>query len=102
MNHNWKIYDLKRTISDGVVTEVYYGCESENGTAYTRKVGSFTITGSAEDEGFIEYNSLQSSDVLGWLDSNVDKSSIESINSSSIAEIITKQAARTTSTGLPW
>lgn len=102
MKHNWTIYNLKRTISDGVVTEVTYGCESEDGSAYTRHIGSFTITGSTEDEGFIAYDSLQSSDVIGWLDSNVDKSSIESSNSGSIADALTRQAARTTVSGLPW
>ena len=30
MTHTWKIYDLKRTIADGVVTEVTWACESES------------------------------------------------------------------------
>ena len=29
MNHVWKIYDLKRKIADGMVTEVTWACESE-------------------------------------------------------------------------
>lgn len=102
MNHNWTIYNLKRTISNGVVTEVTYGCESHLKGFYTRHVGSFSLTGSTEDEGFIAYNSLQTSDVLGWLDSNVNKSSIETSNSSSLASDEIKAANSISATGLPW
>ena len=28
MEHNWKIYDLKRVISDGMVIQATYACES--------------------------------------------------------------------------
>ena len=102
MKHNWIIYDLKRTISNGVVTEVFYGCESHLKEFYTRHVGSFSLTGSTDDEGFIAYNLLESSDVLSWLDSNVNKSSIETSNSSSLASDEIKAANRISATGLPW
>lgn len=102
MEHTWKIYDLKRTIADGVVTEVTYACESKHDNIGTRKIGELTVTGSAGDEGFIAYDDLTQSDVLGWIDSNVDKTSIETSNSASIAATITARAARTSSRGTPW
>lgn len=102
MTHNWKIYDLKRTIADGVVTEVTYACESQLSGSSTRKIGNITVVGSVDDPGFIAYDSLTKADVLGWIDSNVDKASIETENSASIAQRIEARAARTTAQGTPW
>ena len=102
MQHNWKIYDLKRTISDGVVNLVTYACESEDSGYGTRKIGELTVTGSASDPGFIAYESLTEANVLAWVTSSVDTASFESENSSSIASTIVAQAAITESNGTPW
>jgi|SRR6056300_277104 len=102
MEHIWKIYDLKRTISSGVVTEVTYACESELSGSGTRKIGDLTLTGSTEDANFIAYEDLTQADVLGWVDSNVDKTVFETENSSSIASSIVARAAITESKGTPW
>lgn len=102
MIHNWKIYNLKRTISDGVVFEVTYGCESSHEDTFIRKINDFNISGSISDDNFITYDNLTETDVLGWVDSNVDKSSIETANSASIAEDIIAKAAITDVEGIPW
>ena len=102
MNHNWKIYDLKRTIADGVVKSVTYACESEHSGSGTRAIGELTVTGSASDPGFIAYESLTEANVLAWVTSSVDTSSFESENSASIASTIVAQAAITESNGTPW
>jgi len=102
MEHIWKIYDLKRTISSGVVTEVTYACESELSGSGTRKIGDLTLTGSTEDANFIAYEDLTQADVLGWVDSNVDKTVFETENSSSIVSSIAARAAITESNGTPW
>ena len=102
MQHNWKIYDLKRTISDGVVNLVSYACESEHSGYGTRKIGELTLSGSASDPGFIAYDSLTEANVLAWVTSSVDTSSFESENSASIASTIVAQAAITESNGKPW
>jgi hypothetical protein len=102
MTHTWKIYDLKRTIADGVVTTITYGCESELENASARKIGDLTVTGSVEEENFIPYEELTQEIVLGWVTSSVDTASIETLNSSSIAQQIEAQAAITEVNGIPW
>ncbi len=102
MNHTWKIYDLKRTIADGVVTKVTYACESELSGSSTRKIGDLTVVGSVDDADFITYEDLTQADVLGWVDDNADKSAIEIENSASIAQHIVARAAITESNGTPW
>lgn len=102
MTHTWKIYDLLRVIADGVVTKVDYACESEDDGHSTRTVGTFTLSGSADDEGFIAYADLTKEDVLGWIAANVDKSAVEAANAVKIEEYKTLTAAITEESGLPW
>jgi hypothetical protein len=102
MTHTWKIYNLKRTIAEGVVTTITYGCESQLENASSRKIGNLTVTGSVEEENFIPYEELTPETVLGWVTNNVDTASIETLNSASIAQQIEAQAARTEIQGVPW
>ena len=102
MDHNWKIYDLKRVIDNGVVTEITYACESQLSESGTRKIGNLTVVGSPDDSDFISYDNLTQTDVLGWVYASVDKTIFETENSSSIAQQITRRAAITTKTGTPW
>ena len=103
MTHSWKIRNLKYTISDKMVIRVIYECESSHDSISDRKIGRLQlITGSISDPGFINYESLTEETVLGWVSSSVDMSSIETLNSSSIASKGTIIAAITTQEGLPW
>ena len=102
MNHNWKIYDLKRTTADGVVKLVTYACESEDSGYGTRKIGELTVTGSASDAGFIAYDNLTEANVIGWVTGSINVAGIQNENSSSIASNIAAQAAVTESNGTPW
>ena len=104
MEHIWKIYNLKRTIADGVVNEISYACESNHLEHTTREIGVLEITGSASDEGFIAYEDLNEGDVLAWVtgSSEVDTAAIENICSASIANHIEDVAAITEENGLPW
>lgn len=102
MNHSWKIYDLKRIKTDGVVTDVTYACESEYSGSGTRKIDELEVVGSADDPNFIPYADLTEAIVLGWVTGSVDTASIESENSSSIASSIVARAAVTASNGTPW
>ena len=102
MEHSWKIYDLKRTITDGVVNQVTWACESHYDNMDTRTTGELLVSGSASESGFIPYSDLTEDDVLGWVSSNINQSLIESQNSASIASYIVSTAAITEDTGLPW
>lgn len=104
MNHTWKIYDLKRTISDGVVNRITYACESEYSGSGSRRIGELEITGDASNEGFIPYEDLNEGDVLAWVtgSEDIDTSAIEALCSASIAEQIVSSATITEATGTPW
>ena len=102
MEHIWKIYELKRTIADGVVNNITYACESNLDEIFVREIGDVSITGSPSDEGFIEYDELTENIVLGWVQANVDQSAIETSLSASIARDVIAKEAITEATGKPW
>ena len=101
MEHIWKVYNMNRTISDGVVIDVTYGCVSSYEGTTTRTIGDFTMVGTPSEPGFIPYESLTEDEVLVWVSNNVDESAIETSNSSSIAYMISASAAVTTEEGTP-
>lgn len=103
MNHIWKIYDLTRTLSNGMVSKAIYACESDESGYSTRKIGDMTFTtGSTSDPGFVAYESLTEDIVLGWVTGSIDTTAIEVENSSSIASSITAEANRIKENGTPW
>lgn len=78
MTHTYSIRDLEREASTGVVTKVLWKLTTIEGNTRAKSYNDeFLVTGSASDEGFISWDSLTEADVLGWVDTHVDKSAIE-------------------------
>jgi hypothetical protein len=103
MTHNWKIHNLKYTISDKMVIRVIYECESSHENISDKKIGQLQLTtGSISDPGFINYENLTEEIVLGWVSSSIDMSSVEALNSASIAGKGNRIDVITTQEGLPW
>jgi hypothetical protein len=95
--HTYSIVDLKRNTSTGLVTKVCWQLETTdsngNNWLYTDE---FLLSGSETDPGFIQYNNLTEENVLGWLDSNIDKSAVESFVEGLLANSLL------TNKGVPW
>lgn len=102
MEHIWKIYNLERITTTGFVTDVTYACESSYNGTFTRSIGDLLLSGSDSEPGFIPYEDLTESEVLGWVNAGVDEAAIETSNSASIAAMIVAEAAVTSSDGIPW
>lgn len=102
MEHIWKIYNLERITTTGFVTDVTYACESSYNGTFTRSIGDLLLSGSDSEPGFIPYEDLTESEVLGWVNAGIDEAAIETSNSASIAAIIVAEAAVTSSDGIPW
>lgn len=88
MSTEWRIYNLKRQSSDGLVLEVEYGCEMNISGSVQYTVGKIELTGSTSDSNFISYDNLTEDIVLGWVTSSIDTSSIEADLENKITNII--------------
>lgn len=103
MTHNWKIYNLEKTITDGIVLKATYGCVSEHGDMSVREIKDINFTtGSITDPSFVSYDSLTEDIVLAWVTGSIDTSIMETSNSASIANEILEESLRTTEEGIPW
>ena len=102
MNYIWEIYDLKRIKANGLVIEVDYACELNEGGWSGRHIGTIQVSGSTSDEGFIPYENLNKDTVLGWVTSSIDTASIETELSASAASDITMQQSFAEIKGTPW
>jgi hypothetical protein len=102
MAHNWKVYDLTRTATDGVVRKVTYGCEGVEGQHVVRRIGDLETSGTNEDEGFIAFETLTEATVLSWVFASIDKAAVESEITSELADIKALEEADDQAQGLPW
>ena len=107
MEHIWKVYELNRTIADGVVNKVTYACEStvtSGSEDYsTRKIGEIELSnGNPSDGNFIPFENLTEGDVLAWVTGSIDYESYQTWNSASLTSRLVEIAGITEATGKPW
>jgi hypothetical protein len=88
MQTEWRIYNLKRQSSDGLVLEVEYACEMSISGSTDYTIGKLTLTGSSSDSNFVSYDNLTEDIVLGWVTSSIDTSIIESDLNNKITNIL--------------
>ena len=96
MTHTYSIVDLKRNISTGLVTKVCWQVITTDNENRWVHCDEFLTTGNETDEGFIAYDQLTESDILGWLDANIDKPTLEPLLEAKLSNSLT------TSKGTPW
>lgn len=103
MNHTWEIHNLKRNLSDGLVTTASYHCRTELSDESARSVGNYNLPAlDPSDPSFISYDNLTEATVLSWVTGSLDTAAIYSKHSSSIAESIVAKNAITEGDGTPW
>ena len=104
MEHIWSIYNLNRTITDSVVTSIDYELlSSVQAPTYmqVRKLGSLSVAGSVDDEGFIPFNDLTEEIVLGWVMADINQGEMEADISASLALLVNDYIEPITTQGLP-
>ena len=95
MTTTWKIAQLDRQTSDGLVTTAHWRVDAVDGE---HTVGSYGTVGFERGESFIAYESLTEAQVIAWVKDKLDVEAIEE----SLAAQIAAQKAPTTASGTPW
>jgi len=95
MTTTWKIAQLDRQTSDGLVTTAHYTVNAVDGE---HTAGSYGTVGFERGESFIAYASLTEAQVIAWVKDKLDVEAIEA----SLAAQIALQKAPITATGVPW
>lgn len=101
MTITWKINNLERQTSDGLVTVVHWGASATEASNDPEKpYGASIVNTQALERGdsFVSYDTLTEQTVLGWLWGKIDKAAVESV----LTAQIEAQKAPVTANGLPW
>jgi hypothetical protein len=95
MTTTWKITQLDRQTSDGLVTTAHYTVNAVDGNY---SAGSYGTVGFERGESFIAYESLTEAQVIAWVKEKLEVAEIEA----NLAAQIALQKAPVTATGTPW
>jgi hypothetical protein len=95
MTTTWKIAQLDRQTSDGLVTTAHYRVDAVDGEY---SAGSYGTVGFERGDTFIAYDSLTEAQVIAWVK---DKLDVEAIEASLAAQIESKKNP-VSATGVPW
>lgn len=105
MTTNWKIAQLKRNPSNGLVFEVTFIMNFELENETDRHVGSVKLEGDPTSETFVPYEELTETIVLEWVKEELTQEKITEIETSMeirLQERIEKKANPEFLTGTPW
>jgi hypothetical protein len=105
MTTTFKIANLKRKPTTGLVFEVTYIMNFELEGETDRKVGMETFEGDETSETFVPFENLTEEIVLEWVKESLGEEKIAEIEASykaSLEERITRKANPTFLTGTPW
>ena len=91
----WKINNLERQTSDGLVTVVHWGASAVDGDFSASIVNTQALE---RGDSFVNYDTLTEQTVIGWLWGKIDKAAVES----ALTAQIEAQKAPVTANGLPW
>jgi len=98
--YEWKIAQLERQLSDGIVFILHYTIEAFDGTYRASAYGSLGLEAPEEDEA-IPFADLTEEIVVGWLLDKFGEEKVAEIEAALQAQI-DEQATPTKGTGLPW
>ena len=91
----WKINNLERQTSDGLVTVVHWTAIAVDGD-YSASINNTQAL--ERGESFVSYDTLTEETVLGWLWGKIDKAAVEA----ALEAQIEAKKAPVTANGLPW
>ena len=98
----WTIANLERNVADGGVTVAHWRVtESETvgeDTFTASAYGTVGFTPDPDADGFVAYDDLTESTVLGWVHAEVDKDATEAALTANIAG----QKNPVSADGMPW
>lgn len=105
MKITWKIANLTRDKTTGLVSEISYLVLFESGGQTVHHFETLAIQGSENDSGFIEFENLTEDLILSWVHNllGVDRiSEIEQKSKSLLEERILHNEQSATLEGIPW
>lgn len=96
MNIEWNVVNMDRKTSDGFVTTVHYTVTAVDGEVTASTYGTVGYT--QEADNFTPFEQLTKDQVVGWVQTSLDKDAVEA----SLASQIEALKNPVQESGLPW
>jgi hypothetical protein len=96
MNIEWNVVNMERKTSDGFVTTVHYTVTAVDGEYTASTYGTVGYT--QEEDNFTPFEQLTKDQVVGWVQTSLDKDAVEA----SLASQIEALKNPVQESGLPW
>lgn len=97
---DWRIANMEHYTSDGIVFNVHYTVNAEDGTYSSGAYGSVGLE-KPEPSSMIPYADLTEELVVGWVKQHFGDEKIAEIEAA-LQQQLDQQHAPTTAPGLPW
>ena len=97
-NFVWSIPTTEHALADGGITVAHWRCTASDGDYSASSYGTAGFTYDPDSEGFVAYEDLTETDVLGWVWESVDKEATEE----ALAAQLDAAMNPTSATGTPW
>ena len=106
MSATWQISQMERTLADGGVVVCHWranasetvGTGDDAVTYSATNYGTAGFTPDPSSSDWVDYDDLSESDVIGWVQADLDKDAIEA----SLQASIDLQKNPTQASGVPW
>jgi len=95
MNVTWKIDNLDRQVSDGLVTTAHWRVDAVDGE---HTAGAYGSVGFTRGDSFVPFEQLTETQVINWVKSQLEIEQIET----ALAQIIAEQKSPSKIAGVPW
>lgn len=105
MTTNWQIFNTKYQTTNGLITQVTYGCTVTLEDVIDRTIGTLELVGDSSAESFVPYSQLTQETIVQWVKSLLGTAQVSSIETSLLNKVTAKKAAKdaeTVKNGLPW
>ena len=96
MNIEWNVVNMERKTDNGFVVTVHYTINAVDGEVTASTYGTVGYT--QEVDNFTSFEQLTKDQVVGWVQTSLDKDAVEA----SLASQIEAQKNPVSSSGTPW
>lgn len=96
MNYEWNVVNMERKADNGFVVTVHYTVNAVDGEVTASTYGTVGYT--QEADNFTPFEQLTKDQVVGWVQTSLDKDAVES----SLASQIDALKNPVQESGLPW
>jgi hypothetical protein len=93
----WKITDMLRNVSDGLVTRVGWKAVAVDGSIEVPMRGAVSVSRTAS---FIPFEQVTEEQVLAWVKACPETASVEAVLTKQVADV--KAHVATKASGVPW